>query len=322
MIPLVAVRVSKTHCQLPTPNLRSPITNSCSDLKIAAQQSTALHLTLRKIKCRMKSCRESEKKMNISTIWRKLRSQQAFCFAALLAGCLVFIGCSPAQSVAGNSVDPKLKEQVLQIIRENPQAILDSVQAYQQQQQQSLKAAQESFLQEMKTNPKSAIGDSPTTGSASQQIVLLEFSDFQCPFCARAHDNVKQFMAKHQDKVTLAYKHFPLSSIHPQALPAAKAAWAAGQQGKFWEYYSALFEGQKQLGEPLYGSIAQKLNLKLDKFNSDRNSPAAEAAIQKDVQLAQKLGIEGTPFFIMNGKTFSGAVEISEMEKILASVSK
>ncbi|MEG4025716.1 MULTISPECIES: thioredoxin domain-containing protein [unclassified Microcoleus] len=260
--------------------------------------------------------------MNLSTIWRKLRSQQALCFAALLAGCLVFIGCSPAQSAAGNSVDPKLKEQVLQIIRENPQAILESVQAYQQQQQQSLKAAQQSFLQEMKTNPKSSIGDSPSTGSASQQIVLLEFSDFQCPFCARAYDTVKQFMAKHQDKVTLAYKHFPLTSIHPQALPAAKAAWAAGQQGKFWEYYSALFEGQKELGEPLYGSIAQKLNLKLDKFNTDRNSPAAEAAIGKDVQLAQQLGIEGTPFFIMNGQTFSGAIELSEMESILASVSK
>jgi protein-disulfide isomerase len=260
--------------------------------------------------------------MNVSTIWRKLRSQQAFCFAALLAACLVFIGCSPAQSAAGNSVDPKLKEQVLQIIRENPQAILDSVQAYQQQQQQSLKAAQESFLQAMKTDPKSAIGDAPTTGAAAQNIVLVEFSDFQCPFCARAYNNVKQFMAKHQDKVTLAYKHFPLSSIHPQALPAAKAAWAAQQQGKFWEYYSALFEGQKQLDEPFYTSIAQKLNLKLDKFKSDRNSPAAEAAIQKDVQLAQKLGIEGTPFFIMNGKTFSGAVELSEMESILASVSK
>lgn len=260
--------------------------------------------------------------MNLSSIWRKLRSQQAFCFAALLAACFVFIGCSPTQSTAGNSVDPKLKEQVLQVIRENPQAILDSVQAYQQERQQSLKAAQESFFQAMKTNPKSAIGDSPTTGSAAQQIVLLEFSDFQCPFCARAYDTVKQFMAKHEDKVTLAYKHFPLTSIHPQALPAAKAAWAAQQQGKFWEYYGALFEGQKELGEPLYGSIAQKLNLKLDKFNTDRNSPAAEAAIQKDVQLAQQLGIEGTPFFIMNGQTFSGAIELSEMESILASVSK
>lgn len=255
-------------------------------------------------------------------MWRKLRSQQALCLAALLSVCLVFIGCSPAQSGGGNPVDPKFKEQVLQVIRENPQAILESVQAYQQQQQDTLKAARQSFFEQMKSSPKSAIGDSPTTGAASQQIVLLEFSDFQCPFCAKAHDTVKQFMAKHQDQVTLAYKHFPLTSIHPQALPAAKAAWAAQQQGKFWEYYSALFDGQKQLGEPLYGSIAQKLNLKLDKFNADRNSPAAEAAIQKDLQLAQSLGIEGTPFFIMNGKTFSGAIELAEMESILASISK
>jgi protein-disulfide isomerase len=259
--------------------------------------------------------------MNVSSIWRKLRSQQAFCLAALLSVCLVFIGCSPAQS-ANNPVDPKLKEQVLQIIRENPQAILESVQAYQQQQQEALKAARQSFFDQMKSSPKSVIGDSPSMGSASQQIVLLEFSDFQCPFCAKAHDTVKQFMAKHQDKVTLAYKHFPLTRIHPQALPAAKAAWAAQQQGKFWEYYNALFDGQKQLGEEFYASIAQKLNLKLDKFNSDRNSPAAEAAIQKDLQLAQSLGIEGTPFFIMNGKTFSGAIELAEMESILASISK
>jgi len=105
-------------------------------------------------------------------------------------------------------------------------------------------------------------------------------------------------------------------------LSPRQAAWAAQQQGKFWEYYSALFEGQKQLGEELYGSIAQKLNLKLDKFNTDRNSPAAEAAIQKDVQLAQSLGIRGTPFFIMNDQIFSGAIELAEMEKILASVSK
>jgi len=83
-----------------------------------------------------------------------------------------------------------------------------------------------------------------------------------------------------------------------------------------------LFEGQKQLGEDLYPAIAQKLNLNLDKFNTDRNSQSAGTAIQKDVQLAQSLGIEGTPFFIMNGKTFSGAIELAEMENILASVSK
>ncbi|MDF0552232.1 thioredoxin domain-containing protein [Kamptonema sp. UHCC 0994] len=262
--------------------------------------------------------------MKISSIWHQRHRLQVFSLAALLIVCLTLIGCSPSAQSANNTQQPdgKLKEQVLQIIRENPEVILESVQAYQQQQQDQLRSARQSFLQQVKTNPKAAIADSPTTGSPSQKLVLIEFSDFQCPFCSRAHNTVNQFMAKHQDKVTLAFKHFPLIKIHPQALPAAKAAWAAQQQGKFWEYHNALFEQQKQLSEELYGAIAKNLNLNLEKFNNDRNSPAAEAAIEKDIQIAQTLGIDGTPFFILNGETFSGAVELSEMETILAKVSK
>lgn len=260
--------------------------------------------------------------MNLSSIWHPLKQRPAFWLAAFLVVCLTFIGCSkPAQSASGAQVDSKLKEQVLQIIRENPEVILESVQAYQQRQQDELQKSRQSFLQQLKTNPKAVIGESPTLGAAAQKIVLIEFSDFQCPYCSRAHNTVNQFMAKHQDQVTLVYKHFPLVSIHPQAMPAAQAAWAAQQQGKFWEYHNALFEQQKQLSEELYGAIAKNLNLDLDKFNRDRNSSAAKTAIQKDMQLGQGLGLEGTPFFILNGETFSGAVDLSEMEKIFARVS-
>lgn len=260
--------------------------------------------------------------MNLSSIWHPLTRRPGFWLAAFLAVCLTFLGCSkPAQSASGTTVDSKLKEQVLQIIRENPEVILESVQAYQQRQQEEVQKSRQSFLQQFKTNPQALIGSSPSTGATAQKIVLVEFSDFQCPYCSRAHNTVNQFMAKYQGKVTLVYKHFPLISIHPQAMPAAKAAWAAQQQGKFWEYHNALFEQQKQLGEELYGAIAKKLNLNLAKFNSDRQSPAATAAIQKDMQLGQSLGLEGTPFFILNGETFSGAVDLSEMEKVLARVS-
>lgn len=261
--------------------------------------------------------------MNLPSIWQPQHRAKIFQLVALFAVCLALISCSPpAQSGNSAQADPKLKEQVLQIIRENPEVLLESVQAYQQRQEDQLKSARQSFLQQMKTDPKAVIGNSPSMGAASQQVVLLEFSDFQCPFCARAHETVNQFMAKHQDKVTLAYKHFPLTNIHPQALPAAKAAWAAQQQGKFWEYHNGLFEQQKQLGDELYVTLAKTLNLNLDQFNQDRNSPAAETAVQQDVQLARTLGIDGTPFFIMNGETFSGAIELSEMENILARVAK
>ena len=233
--------------------------------------------------------------------------------------CIAFLGWSlPVQ--AANRITPQLEEEVLQIILNHPEVILESLQAYQQQQQQQQEQARQTFLQDIKTNPKALIGESPTNGAAESKIVLIEFSDFQCPYCAKADQTLKQFMAKHQNEVTLVYKHFPLTSIHPQALSAAKAAWAANQQGKFWQYHDALFTQQDKLGEELYLEIAQSLNLDLEQFNRDRN--VADTAITQDMQLAEKLGVTGTPFFVMNEEIFSGAMQLSNMEKVLASVSK
>ncbi|MBE9230082.1 thioredoxin domain-containing protein [Phormidium sp. LEGE 05292] len=234
----------------------------------------------------------------------------------LLLTLTFFLWTSPVQ--AATRITPQLEEQVLQIIRQHPEAIVESVQAYQQKIQNQLVQAQQAFVQQMKTNPDGIIGQSPITGSPAKKIILVEFSDFQCPYCAEAHKTIKQFMAKHQDEVTLVYKNFPLSNIHPEALPAAKAAWAAGQQGKFWQYHDALFTQQKQLGEELYLETAKNLNLDLEKFNSDRQT--AEKSITEDMILGESVGISGTPFFIMNGATFSGAVQLSDVEDVLARV--
>ncbi|NEO17389.1 MULTISPECIES: thioredoxin domain-containing protein [unclassified Moorena] len=214
----------------------------------------------------------------------------------------------------------QLEGQVLSIIRNNPEVILESVQAYQQEKQQELAQSRQAFLQQMMTQPTSIIGNSPTTGVAENQVVLLEFSDFQCPFCAEANQSVKDFMDKHSDQVTLVYKHLPLTQIHPQALPAAKAAWAAFQQGKFWEYEDALFEQQDNLDEELYVAIAQDINLDLEQFNRDRISVGAEAAIRDDLKLAQTLAVNGTPFFVFNTEVLQVPLNLSEMESILAQV--
>ena len=239
--------------------------------------------------------------------------------AAVLLGFGLGSWLSPLQ--AGNVVDPKLREQVLQILRENPEVILDSVKSYQRRQQEQQEKARQSFLQDMKTNPRKVIGQSPTRGAKDAKVVLVEFSDFQCPYCAKAEETLKQFMAKHQDKVTLVYKHLPLTQIHPNALPAAKAAWAAGQQGKFWEFHSALFAQQPQLGEPLYQEIAKTLKLDLPKFDRDRASDAATQAIEQDTKMATQLGVDGTPFFVMNGQAFSGGVQLADLEATLAQLS-
>ncbi|MBC1237801.1 DsbA family protein [Nostoc sp. 2RC] len=228
--------------------------------------------------------------------------------------CLLFTWSLPAQ--AANRIDPQLEQQVLQIIREHPEVIIESVQAYQQQQQQKLNQVRQAFLQDLKTNPQTIIANSPTTGATNSKILLVEFSDFQCPYCAEAHKTLKQLLAKYQGKIKLVYKHLPLAAIHPQALPAAAAAWAAHQQGKFWEYHDALFTNQKQLSEALYLDIAKNLNLDLVKFQRDQT--LATPAIQKDIQLAEKLAVAGTPFFVISTPTISRVVQLSDIENILS----
>lgn len=245
--------------------------------------------------------------------WFRQLLQYLRTLAAIGILCLLIAWSLPAQ--AATRIDAKLEQQVLQIIREHPEVIIESVQTYQQQQQQKLNQVRQGFLQDLKTNPQTIIGESPTTGSTNSKIVLVEFSDFECPYCAEAHKTLKQLLAKYPDKMKLVYKNLPLTSIHPQALPAATAAWAAHQQGKFWEYHDALFANQKQLSETLYLDIAKNLNLDLGKFKRDRTF--ATPAIEKDIQLAEKLAVAGTPFFVISSPAISRVVQLQDIEKIL-----
>ncbi|NJK61708.1 MAG: thioredoxin domain-containing protein [Synechococcaceae cyanobacterium SM2_3_1] len=234
---------------------------------------------------------------------------------------LLFLGgCNPQQFL--NQAPSDFEAQVLQVIRDNPEVLLESVQNYQQQQQQQQEDQQQQAVsqvgQQLRTNPDPIIGNSPQRGSKDKRLVLLEFSDFQCPFCARAHTTVQRFMDAYGQDVTLVYKHLPLSTIHPQALPAAKAAWAAYQQGKFWEFHDALFTNQKRLGDEFYLETAERLQLDINQFNRDRNSRAADAAITADLQLAEQLGLGGTPFFLLNDIPISGARPLQDFENALS----
>ncbi len=216
-------------------------------------------------------------------------------------------------------VSPQLEKQILEVIRRNPAVMLEVLQKYAIEQQRKEQLAQAKAIEQLRKNTKALIGDSPVQGATDRKIVMVEFSDFQCSYCAAAEKNVKQFLTKHKE-VTLVYKHFPLTQIHPEALPAATAAWSASKQGKFWEYHDALFANQAKLGEVFYLETANNLKLDIKKFSADRK--VAESEIVKDFQLGRKLGIEGTPTFIMNGEAISGAATVADFEKVLTVVTK
>ena len=159
------------------------------------------------------------------------------------------------------------------------------------------------------------IGDSSTKGPLDAEVVLLKFSDFECPYCAIASADMKVFTRNHESDVLYVYKQLPLESIHPEALPAAKASWAAGQQDQFWIYHDGLFAFQDKLGEDYYVELAEQIGLDIAQFNRDRNSPEAQAAIDKDVALAKELGLRGTPTFLMNELLIPGGAPLDFFEE-------
>jgi protein-disulfide isomerase len=217
-------------------------------------------------------------------------------------------------------VSPQLEKQILEVLRRHPEVLLEVLQKYTIEQEKKQQQAQAEAIKQVRKNTKAMIGDSPVMGASDRQIVMVAFSDFQCPFCATANKSLKEFMAKHKDKVTLAYKHFPLTQIHPEALPAARAAWAANKQGKFWEYHDILFANQAKLSEAFYTETATSLKLDLKKFDADRK--LADNFIVEDFRLGRKIGVQGTPTFIMNGEVVTGAASLADLEKALAKVKK
>ena len=137
-------------------------------------------------------------------------------------------------------------------------------------------------------------------------VTIVEFSDFQCPFCSRAATTVSELEKDYGDKVRVVFKHTPLP-FHQNAKPASSAAIAAGKQGKFWEFYDKAFANQQALTEENFEAWAKELALNVDRFNKDRKDPAVAQQIEDDIAAGQLVGIRGTPGFMINGRKVVGA---------------
>lgn len=143
-------------------------------------------------------------------------------------------------------------------------------------------------------------------GAREARVRLVEYGDFQCPYCARAHTALTELMQQYGEHVSLVYRHLPLADLHPFAGPAAEAAEAAGAQGKFWEMHDALFENQGMLDEDALPALASNLDLDAQRFARELDDGKHRARVEADVEEASALGARGTPTFFINGERYHG----------------
>jgi protein-disulfide isomerase len=153
-------------------------------------------------------------------------------------------------------------------------------------------------------------------GNAKAPVMIVEFSDYQCPYCHQIEPTVKDLMAKYGDKISLSYRDFPLTAIHPYAMGAAEASRCAEEQGKFWEYHDQLFTASKLEKDAL---IQYAHDMKLDdkQFESCLNTEKYKADIDKDELEGRNAGVNGTPGFFINGVFVNGAKPESEFTSII-----
>lgn len=144
-------------------------------------------------------------------------------------------------------------------------------------------------------------------GNKNAKVVIIEYSDFECPACAVANTLVKPVINEYKDKVLFAYRFYPLRTNHKNAVISAQAAYAAGKQDKFWEMHDMLFENQidwsgKDNAREIFISYAEKFNLNIDKFKKDMDSDEAQKVISENEESGNKIGLYQTPTFLINGR--------------------
>jgi len=193
--------------------------------------------------------------------------------------------------------------------------------------EQRMEAAREQYLGTLKKKIKVSVALEPVRekvadagfashGPANAPIVLVEFSDFQCPFCQRAEPTVEQVLKTYGDKIRFVYRHFPLPN-HPNARPAAEAAVCAEQQGRFWQYHKELFANSSRLSNDDLKSHATRAGLDAGKFADCVDGHKTKARVDADIDEAEGAGVSGTPAFFINGRPLDGAQPFSAFKQII-----
>ncbi|MAX67132.1 MAG: thioredoxin domain-containing protein [Bacteriovoracaceae bacterium] len=249
--------------------------------------------------------------------------------STLLVG-LFFVSCNPSEKQIGEMLkkNPKL---ITEAIKENPsefiEALNEAVKSAQGDQRKKAEEAQKKQLEESFNNPlKPEIReDDVIRGKKGAPITLVEYSDFECPYCSRGYQTVQKLLEKYEGKIQFVYKHLPLS-FHPNAMPAAQYYEAIRLQSKekAGKFHDELFENFSDIkkGEKFFRSVAKKLNVDMKKLEKDVDSDVVKKRIQEDLDEAKKFGFQGTPGFLINGIPVKGAYPPEHFDGIIEELKK
>jgi protein-disulfide isomerase len=177
---------------------------------------------------------------------------------------------------------------------------------------------QETMNQPLSTESQALIAakGAPSFGPENAKVTVVEFSDFQCPYCARAAEVVSKLRERYSDKVRFVFRQFPLP-MHPDAQLAAEASLAAQRQGKFWEFHDLLFANQDALNRESLEKYAKQLNLNLSALQQALDSKTEKAAVDADVKLGEGVQVNGTPTVFINGKRVPNPTEFEPVAKLI-----
>jgi protein-disulfide isomerase len=155
--------------------------------------------------------------------------------------------------------------------------------------------------------------DDHIRGSAEGRLTLVEYGDYECPYCGEAYPIVKEIERTFGNELRSVFRNFPLSEVHPHAFQAAEAAEAAATQGRFWEMHDRLYENQQRLGEEDLLSHAQALELDVERLEAELREHAHEPRIKNDFLSGLRSGVNGTPTFFINGRRHNGSYDLETL---------
>jgi protein-disulfide isomerase len=210
-------------------------------------------------------------------------------------------------------------------IRQPLDKISARIEAYLQQQEQEKR--ERAFVHELRQRYKVTVAlrpptvdvssdDDPFMGPADALVTIIEFSDFQCPYCRRVQPALKKLMKEYEGRVKLVFRDFPLRRIHPQAQKAAEAAQCAADQNQFWPYHDKLFATSSLLPHDLK-NYAKELGLDTEQFNTCLDSDKYAQEVEKDLQDGENAGVSATPSFFVNGQPLSGAASYERFQELV-----